>query len=58
MGTRADPMTCQCPVIPGVAREDWPLDDPAGQPIERVCAIRDEIRAHVEDLLLRYDLRR
>jgi protein-tyrosine-phosphatase len=37
---------------------DWPLDDPAGQSIERVRAIRDEIRAHVEDLLLRYDLRR
>src|SRR5437773_2393261 len=25
-----------CPVVPGVAREDWPLDDPAGQPIETV----------------------
>jgi arsenate reductase len=48
----------ECPVVPGVAREDWPLDDPADQPIERVRAIRDEIRAHVEDLLRRHDLRR
>jgi arsenate reductase len=48
----------ECPVVPGVAREDWPLDDPAGLPIERVRAIRDEIRARVEDLLLRYQLRR
>jgi arsenate reductase (thioredoxin) len=53
-------MCCEdeCPVVPGVAREDWPLDDPADQPIERARAIRDEIRARVEDLLLRYDLRR
>jgi arsenate reductase len=48
----------ECPVVPGVAREDWPLDDPAGQPLDRVRAIRDETRARVEDLLDRYDLRR
>jgi arsenate reductase (thioredoxin) len=45
----------ECPVVPGVRREDWPLDDPAGQPIERVRVIRDEIRAHVEALLTRAD---
>ena len=43
-----------CPLVPGLAREDWPLDDPKGQPIERVRAIRDEIRSRVE-LLLRSD---
>lgn len=37
-----------CPVVPGVKREDWILDDPAGQPIERVRAIRDDIRARVQ----------
>ena len=42
-----------CPVVPGVAREDWPLDDPKGQPLERVRAIRDDIRARVEALLAR-----
>ena len=41
-----------CPVAPArVDRRDWPIDDPKGQPIERVRAIRDEIRARVERLL-------
>jgi arsenate reductase len=42
-----------CPVVPGLRREDWPLDDPKGQPLPRVRAIRDEIKARVEDLLRR-----
>jgi arsenate reductase len=42
----------ECPYVPGVRREDWPLDDPKGQPIERVRAIRDEIRARVEALVI------
>ena len=37
----------QCPVVPGVRRDDWPLDDPKGKPIEQVRAIRDDIRARV-----------
>jgi arsenate reductase len=41
----------ECPVVPGMKRDDWPLDDPAGQPIERVRAIRDQIRARVEAFL-------
>ncbi len=41
----------ECPVVPGLRRDDWPLDDPKGQPIERVRAIRDEIRQRVEVLL-------
>ena len=41
-----------CPVAPpSVARDDWPLDDPKGQPLERVRAIRDEIRLRVETLI-------
>ena len=44
-----------CPVVPGLRRDDWPLPDPKGQPIERVREIRDQIRAHVEDLLAQAD---
>jgi len=40
-----------CPYIPGLAVEDWPLPDPKEQPVERVREIRDEIRRRVEDLL-------
>jgi protein-tyrosine-phosphatase len=40
-----------CPYVPGKRYEDWPLDDPAGQPIERVRPIRDEIRQRVVRLL-------
>jgi arsenate reductase len=42
-----------CPVVPGLRREDWPLPDPKGQPIERVRKIRDDVRARIEDLLAR-----
>ena len=40
----------ECPYIPGAEREDWPLEDPAHLPIERVRAIRDEIRGRVRAL--------
>jgi arsenate reductase len=40
-----------CPIFPGKRYEDWVLDDPAGQDIEKVRPIRDEIRARVEALL-------
>ena len=41
-----------CPVAPPrVQRADWPLPDPKGQPIERVRAIRDQIRERVAELL-------
>jgi arsenate reductase len=40
-----------CPVFPGKRYEDWKLDDPAGQGIEAVRPIRDEIRARVEKLI-------
>ncbi|MBI2383467.1 MAG: arsenate reductase ArsC [Gammaproteobacteria bacterium] len=41
----------QCPYVPGLRREDWPLPDPKGGPPERVRAIRDDIRARVQALL-------
>ena len=40
-----------CPFYPGKRYLDWVVDDPAGQPIERVRRIRDDIRARVEGLL-------
>lgn len=40
-----------CPVVPGLRRDDWPLEDPKGKPIERVREIREEIRERVEGLL-------
>jgi arsenate reductase len=42
-----------CPVVPGLRREDWPLEDPKGKPIERVREIRDDIRSRVEALIER-----
>jgi arsenate reductase len=42
-----------CPHVPGLRREDWPLEDPKGKPIERVREIRDEVRARVVELLRR-----
>lgn len=47
----------ECPYVPGVRRDDWPLEDPKGQPIERVRAIRDDIRARVEALIAEEGLR-
>ncbi len=44
-----------CPVVPGAERDDWPLEDPKGKPLERVRAIRDEIAARVHALLERKD---
>lgn len=43
----------QCPVVPGVARDDWPLPDPKGQAMETVRATREEIRERVRGLLVR-----
>jgi arsenate reductase len=40
-----------CPVIPGLHRADWSLPDPAGQSVERVRQIRDDIEARVRYLL-------
>jgi protein-tyrosine-phosphatase len=40
-----------CPIFPGKRYEDWELDDPAGQSLEAVRPIRDEIRSRVEALI-------
>ncbi|MGY1617208.1 low molecular weight phosphatase family protein [Geodermatophilus sp. SYSU D00691] len=40
-----------CPVFPGKRYEDWPVDDPAGQDVETVRGIVDDIDARVRDLL-------
>ena len=40
-----------CPFFPGKRYEDWVLDDPAGQGLEAVRPIRDEIRRRVEELI-------
>ena len=41
----------QCTVVPGARRDDWPLEDPKGQPLDRVRVIRDEIRDRVQRLI-------
>ena len=43
----------ECPYVPGVAVQDWSLDDPKGQPLDRVRAIRDDIRERVKALVAR-----
>lgn len=48
MGCGVDAEACPARFI---LTEDWGLDDPAGQPIEKVREIRDQIKAHVETLL-------
>ncbi|GAB2517444.1 arsenate reductase ArsC [Paramicrobacterium agarici] len=40
-----------CPIFPGKRYEDWQLDDPAGQDIDAVRPIRDEIRSRVLSLM-------
>mgnify|MGYP001605790731 CR=1 FL=1 len=40
-----------CPFFPGKRYEDWKLDDPAGQGIQAVRSIRDEIKTRVETLI-------
>ena len=41
----------QCPVIPGVRRDDWPIDDPKGKPLAEVRRIREDIELRVRSLL-------
>jgi protein-tyrosine-phosphatase len=40
-----------CPIFPGKRYEDWTLEDPAGQGIDAVRPIRDDIRARIEQLV-------
>jgi arsenate reductase len=41
-----------CPFVPGLAREEWSLPDPHGQPLERVREIRELVRARVRELVV------
>lgn len=43
----------ECPLVPGMRRDDWPLPDPKGQSLEAVRSIRDEVRRRVEELLVK-----
>ena len=45
-----------CPIFPGKRYEDWELDDPAGQGIEAVRPIRDDIKQRVRQLLASLDV--
>jgi arsenate reductase len=40
-----------CPMVPGLRREDWPLEDPKGKSVERVREIRDDVRGRIVKLL-------
>jgi arsenate reductase len=40
-----------CPVVPGLERDDWPLQDPKGKDMETVRRIRDDIRDRVKSLV-------
>jgi SAM-dependent methyltransferase/protein-tyrosine-phosphatase len=44
----------RCPVVLGVSRDDWPLEDPKGKPLERVREIRDELKQRVQRLIARH----
>jgi arsenate reductase (thioredoxin) len=41
----------ECPFVPGLEIQDWPLADPKGRPMDEVRATRDDIRQRVTDLL-------
>jgi arsenate reductase len=41
----------KCPYVPGMRRDDWPLPDPKGRPLDEVRAVRDDIRSRVSALL-------
>jgi len=41
----------QCPVVPGLIRDDWPLEDPKGKTLERVREIRDDVKERISALI-------
>jgi len=45
----------ECPFVPGLQRDDWPLQDPKGKGIEQVRSIRDEIKRRVIQLIREQD---
>lgn len=42
-----------CPHVPGLRRDDWPLEDPKGKPVERVREIRDDVDCRIQALIAR-----
>ena len=46
-----------CPYVPGLRREDWPLPDPKSLPAEEARKVRDEVKHRVMDLITREELR-
>ena len=44
-----------CPVLPGTSYVDWSIEDPIGQPLERVREIRDDIARRVQELAVSLD---
>ena len=45
-----------CPIFPDKRYEGWELDDPAGQEVESVRVIRDDIRGRIEQLIRELDI--
>ena len=43
----------ECPYVPGVIRDDWPLEDPKGKSVDTVRSLREAIRHRVESLIAR-----
>ena len=41
----------ECPFVPGLQIDDWPLPDPKGRPIDEVRAVRDDVQRRVLELL-------
>ena len=41
----------KCPYVPGLRRDDWPLRDPKGLPVEEVRTIRDDVKDRVQNLI-------
>jgi len=41
----------ECPYVPGILRDDWPLDDPKGLPVEAVRRIRDDLHQRVRSFV-------
>ena len=41
----------KCPYVPGLRRNDWPLPDPNGRPMDEVRAVRDDIKVRVAELI-------
>jgi len=46
----------ECPYVPGLRRDDWPLPDPKGQGIEAVRQTRDNIKFRVSQLIAQEQL--